>query len=187
MLAVPNKIMSEICCQCKKQRGKRAKPWRTCQLCKKSLCLFCAPTRHNLPMCRSCWNAEYEAKEKIRKETPIECVTCHVMKLPAEMANPYVPTICNACVEQKQVEASKEKARKEIEIQQLWKPGNFRKVVVDGYTYMSNLHLNIGDKVWLPASWLDEVKGNYGRKKGTVTSFISDYDGECKAILGKCD
>jgi len=57
-----------------------------------------------------------------------------------------------------------------------------KKIIVNGYTYETDLDVNIGDTVEFPtADWLRDVYGY--SQEGVVTALESDYDGECVRIL----
>jgi hypothetical protein len=183
--------MNELCGQCGKQRGKYAKPWYACSGCGVFLCLSCSPARRTVHQCIKCWRLAYEAEQKQRAETPVECKSCHKKYLPAEMANPYVPTLCKGCdeivSEAKRFEAA-EKKRKNARhglvevisgIHQPQQDGG------SGYSYhCSGLKLELGDIVLLPPSWVDtEIHGKYDPIEGTVVSTYSDYDGPVKSII----
>ena len=56
------------------------------------------------------------------------------------------------------------------------------KVVVNGYTYETDLNVKVGDVVELPtAHWLRDVKGDTWQ--GVVSSLDSDYDGGCSKVI----
>jgi hypothetical protein len=58
-----------------------------------------------------------------------------------------------------------------------------KKIVVNGYTYETDLDLKIGDRVILPtAAWLRDVKGPTW--VGVVEALESDYAGPCARVLG---
>lgn len=172
------------CSQCGRERGKKGKPWQICRDCKAILCLYCAPAHKTNPQCSKCWNVRYEAEQKRRSETPVECQECHAQKLPAEMVNSYVPTVCKDCDTKKREAEAAKKAALEVAAERAWIPGTLRRVVVDSrYTYETDLPVKIGTKVLLPESWLAEVTGKRGPWDGIVSSFITDYTGPCKRIL----
>jgi len=175
------------CGECGRQRGKQAKPWRTCEDCKVDLCLFCAPAHNTNPRCRKCFDVHFEAKLKKQRETPVECQACHAQKLPAEMANPYVPTICRDCDTRRQNAEIAKREALEAAAERAWIPGTLRRVEVDGYTYLTDLPVKVGTKVLLPESWLAKVTGKTGPWEGTVTSLITDYTGPCSRIIKICD
>ena len=59
-----------------------------------------------------------------------------------------------------------------------------KRVIVNGYTYETDLNLAVGDMVVLPtASWLRDVMGDTW--EGTVSSLTSDYTGDCARIIRK--
>jgi hypothetical protein len=57
-----------------------------------------------------------------------------------------------------------------------------KRIIVNGYTYETDLDVNIGDVVEFPtADWLRDVYGY--SQEGVVTALESDYKGECVRIL----
>lgn len=183
------------CGQCGRVRGKQAKQWKTCIDCGMTLCLYCtgrANARNAPPRCTKCdtvyWKAAWEAHEKKRRETPVECQVCHLLKLPDEFVNDSVPTICKACdTKEKEIKAATQAALEEA-TQRAWIPGTWRRVVVDGhYTYITDLPVKLGSKVLLPTpEWGYSIFGS-DPWEGTVTSFISDYSGPCRTIIKICE
>lgn len=173
-----------ICVRCGRVRGKHAKPWNTCLDCGGILCLQCSPAQDDTPLCVKCYHARYEERQRIRKSTPVECVACHTIKLPDEFVDNYTPTVCKSCDTIKKNALAAERSAREELAQKYWKPGTTRRVVVDNrYTYETNLPVKIGSKVLLPPSpWAHEFYGD-DPWEGVVTSFISEYTGECSTII----
>jgi len=177
-----------VCSKCGKQRNKRHKPWRICGRCGEPFCLRCINGR--MELCNTCWNLDYDEKEAKRKQTPVECQGCHKQKLPDEMENPYVPTVCKECAEiTRNLKAAK--ARED-------KKRNARPGLVEvaygvhqppaedggsGYSYYYHEPLNLGDIVLVPSTWLDQVHEQGGPKEATVVSTYSDYDGHAQSII----
>lgn len=93
---------------------------------------------------------------------------------------------CKTCIAK--IEEGKTITRNVLEAkaERAWVPGTVRRVEVSGYAYLTNLPVKVGTWVWLPASWLDELKGQRGAWRGRVTSLISNYAGECKWIISIC-
>ena len=57
-----------------------------------------------------------------------------------------------------------------------------KKVVVEGYTYETDLDVKVGDVVELPSAyWLRDVLGDTW--EGVVNSLESNYDGVCSRII----
>ena len=57
-----------------------------------------------------------------------------------------------------------------------------KRVIVNGYTYETDLPVKLNDEVLLPTpDWLVEFKGPTWR--GKVESLVSNYDGPCVQIL----
>lgn len=179
-----------VCSQCSQQRGKSAKPWRNCSKCNAVLCLICAPARRAITICRKCWGEEWQAEEKLRKETPVECRGCHKTFLPEQMENPYVPTLCKSChkipCKARAFEAQEKRKRNarpglvevDFGIHEPKEDGG------EGYAYRNpGLDLQLGDVVLLPATWLDRLNGMHAPKEGTVISTYSDYHREVQSII----
>jgi len=129
---------------------------------------------------------DYHKEVEKRKNTPVECVTCHKKKLPDEMENPYVPSVCKDCAEI-------EKKAKEKERKANARPGLVQVIYGEhsapkedggnGYSYYYDEPLNLGDIVEVPQTWLGSVKGESSRKLATVVSTYSDYNGSISCIL----
>jgi len=192
-----------ICSQCKRVRGKSAKPWRECSSCHKDLCLHCKPSRtpDSEVRCWDCSKRAYEEEEKIRKATPIECKGCKGLFLPDDMEYHYwlgchSVRLCKPCISVVQNlrdferrEGKKLKAKPGL-VEVVF--GVCPKPQEDGghgysrtFSYRKgNLDLSLGDIVLLPASWLDrEIHGKHDKHEGTVVSTYSDYDGETSSIV----
>lgn len=183
------------CSQCHKERGKKAKPWRSCA-CGGVLCLNCAPAYQQVPQCSPCRNREFEAEWNKKKNTPVECVGCQQSFLPAEMADTSLvsitgaPRLCKRCdgIVKSVAEYEKQRKRKQnprglVEVQ-----FGIHKPAADGgtgYAYLPprGVKLELGDIVLLPATWLDDIQGVKGPHEGTVVSTYSDYSGDVSSIL----
>jgi hypothetical protein len=56
------------------------------------------------------------------------------------------------------------------------------KVIVGGYTYLTNEKAEIGDTAVLPSPpWLVDVRGSTW--KGEITAITSEYNGPCKTVI----
>lgn len=58
-------------------------------------------------------------------------------------------------------------------------------VEVHGYGYLwdGSPPLEVGDRVLLPATWVDELRGRKGPHTGTVTALGTTYDGDLTNII----
>jgi hypothetical protein len=184
------KTVGVPCCQCKRERGKSAKPWRTCIKCSGVVCLMCCPSHNANPKCNKCWQEdwqrEWDEKEKIRKSTLVTCNGCEENYLPDDMKKHVTPAICLACDKIVSHYLGVEAAYKR---KKNAKPGlvevqfGIATPTEDGgkgYAYRDpGLNLKLGDIVTLPPTWLDtEINGKYETHEGTVVSTYSDYSGD---------
>lgn len=67
------------------------------------------------------------------------------------------------------------------------RPGH-QLVEVDGhltYAWAGSRPLEVGDEVVLPPSWVDQLKGKAGNRRGRVTALGSTYTGDVASILGR--
>ena len=190
MIEVP---IGATCCQCNRQRGKSAKPWRSCAKCKGVVCLMCCPAHKSVAKCNKCWQedwkAEWDEKERVRKATPIQCQGCRKERLPETMHPHANPPICLDC---HTIVTNYREVETQVKRKLNARPGLVEVVYGvhspetdggKGYAYRDpGLNLRLGDIVMVPASWLDELKGQPQPSEATVVSTYSDYSGETKTI-----
>jgi hypothetical protein len=190
------------CTQCHKKRGKYAQPWHRCASCGSILCRVCSFSRPNL-QCHSCWKKDYDAEQKKRKETPLECNVCHQTKLPKEFQGgscdflvtegPYTSwqsgiklpqNTCTLCA--KQLVEAAHLLRKTnaipglVEVQY----GEHPCPTTDGghgYAYYFGEPLALGDIVAVPPSYLARYRPE--SSVATVVSTYSEYQGPTSSIL----
>lgn len=180
-----------ICCQCGKQRGKYAKPWKKCSKCGNDLCL-----QHNMEECNKCWREEYDRKEQARKQTPVTCIGCENQFLPADLQDSYFslnsrPAICKPCyrifqnVKTHEEAAARRRNAKPGLVEVLYGVHRPTQDGGKGYAYRDpGLNLKLGDIVTLPPTWLDrDVHGTNDTHEGTVVSTYSDYSGAVSTIV----
>jgi hypothetical protein len=117
-----------------------------------------------------------------RDYSDMSCVNCaECCKEVAPSLVQYPGKLCSECCERRQAEADRKKRE------------NARPGLVEcdsRYAYWNGVEdqcvkdLQVGDIVWVPPSYVDELQGRPYPRQAVVTCLYSDYSGEVKPILG---
>jgi hypothetical protein len=175
------------CKDCNKVKGRYAKDWGTCRVCRVTLCLSCKPSRSTLP-CRECGRKEYEAEkavymEKVRLERsrPRPCSKCGCVTSPEELEADPSKDSCHRCRERDRLERERlrEKNKRQGHIEVAY--GEYAVTpTAGGYAYdRAGFDVKVGDVVTVPGNWLHP-----GVSRATVVALGSTYTGEVSRITG---